>query len=69
MEMTLGILLGLGIFVVLPSLIGIMIVGPFLISNRRARFKQGIRALVCSVNADCPPGFVCIDGHCVPQKT
>lgn len=23
----------------------------------------------CSVDTDCPTGFVCIDGRCVPQKT
>jgi len=24
--------------------------------------------LVCSTNADCPPGLVCVNGRCVPVK-
>ncbi|HEY82372.1 MAG TPA: hypothetical protein G4O01_03670 [Dehalococcoidia bacterium] len=23
---------------------------------------------VCSVDADCPPGFVCVNGRCVPER-
>ncbi len=29
---------------------------------------QGLN-LTCSVNADCPRGFVCVNGYCVPTKT
>ena len=68
MELTLGILQGLGIFAALPFLIGIIIAVPFLLWNRRASVKQDIITLVCSINADCPPGFLCLNGHCVPQK-
>lgn len=31
-------------------------------------FEKALSNLTCSVNADCPPGYVCIGGHCVPQK-
>ena len=24
--------------------------------------------LMCSIDADCPPGYICVNGHCVPQK-
>jgi Cys-rich repeat protein len=67
MELTLGILQGLGIFAALPFLIGIIVVGPFLLRDSRASAKQDITTLVCSINADCPTGFVCIDGYCMPQ--
>lgn len=23
---------------------------------------------VCSVDNDCPPGFICVGGHCVPAR-
>jgi Cys-rich repeat protein len=32
------------------------------IKDRRARLIQ----MVCSIDADCPAGFVCRDGRCVP---
>jgi len=22
----------------------------------------------CSIDADCPPGFVCVNGRCVPEQ-
>ncbi|MBI4304578.1 MAG: hypothetical protein HY665_09625 [Chloroflexi bacterium] len=25
--------------------------------------------LACSIDSDCPPGFVCMRGRCVPAKT
>ena len=68
MKLMLGILQGLGIFVALPTLIGIIVGRSFLLWYRRASAKQGIAKLVCSIDADCLPGFVCLDGHCVPQK-
>lgn len=24
--------------------------------------------LACSVNADCPPGYMCLDGRCIPEQ-
>jgi hypothetical protein len=24
--------------------------------------------LTCSIDADCPPGYVCLEGCCTPQK-
>jgi hypothetical protein len=32
------------------------------LKDRRARLVK----MVCSIDADCPEGFVCRDGHCVP---
>ena len=31
--------------------------------------KQALANMMCSINADCPPGFVCLDGHCIPART
>ena len=36
--------------------------------QRTARAETQPLNLACSVDADCPPGFVCADGHCVPEK-
>lgn len=30
--------------------------------------KQALPNLACSIDADCPPGFVCLNGQCVPLK-
>jgi len=68
MELTLGILLGLGIFAALPSLIGIIVANAFILWDHRASAKQGMAKLVCSIDTDCPSGFVCLDGHCVPRR-
>ena len=31
--------------------------------------KQALPDLVCSIDADCPPGYVCVNDRCVPQET
>ena len=51
MELMLGILQGLSIFVVLPALIGIIVAGSFLLWDGRASVKQGVAKLACSVDA------------------
>ena len=33
----------------------------------RAR-KKASADMVCSIDKDCPPGFVCMGGHCVPSR-
>ena len=68
MELMLGILQGLGIFVALPALIGIIVADSFLLWDSRASAKQGIAKLACSVDTDCPLDFICLDGHCVPRR-
>ncbi len=27
--------------------------------------QKGMSALACSIDNDCPPGFICMDGTCV----
>ena len=31
--------------------------------------KRVLRTLVCSVDTDCPPGYVCVNGSCMPEGT
>jgi hypothetical protein len=30
-------------------------------------FKRVLRNMTCSVNDDCPDGYVCVGGRCVPD--
>ena len=30
--------------------------------------KQALPNLACALDVDCPPGFVCLSGYCVPEK-
>ncbi len=30
--------------------------------------KRALPDLVCSIDADCPSGYVCFNGRCVPAK-
>ena len=68
MELMLATLQFLAIIIVLPALIGMVIVGFFLLANRRARAKRSVVQLVCRLNTDCPPGYVCSNGVCVPAN-
>lgn len=33
---------------------------------KMAKMKKVPSELVCSTDADCPPGYVCVNGKCVP---
>ncbi len=68
MEQIVGIFQAIGIFIALPALIGFIIVRSFLLWDRRARPKYGVSKLACTINTDCPTGFVCMNGHCVPAE-
>jgi hypothetical protein len=37
----------------------------FQVTRNRARQAS----LTCSTDTDCPPGYVCVGGTCVPQAT
>ena len=69
MEVTLGILQVLGITIVLPTLVGFGIVGFFIMSDRRARWRRHVAQLMCRIDADCPPGYFCSNGVCVPTHS
>lgn len=69
----LAILEVLGFFVVLPIIIGLIIISLVMIVERSrrkmpGRIKETIDNLVCSIDTDCPTGYVCSNGKCVPQS-
>ena len=64
METFLAILLVLAIHVGIPTIIGFAIVGG-VVQAERAKLQT--RELVCATDADCPPGYVCIGGSCLPR--
>lgn len=45
-------------------------IGVVLFQRRREvnLLEQALPNLACSVNSDCPPGFVCLNGCCVAEK-
>ena len=45
-------------------------IGVVLFQRRREvnLLEQALPNLACSVNSDCPPGFVCLNGRCVLEK-
>lgn len=68
----LAILQGLGIFLVIPIIIAIIIISLVLILGKIRRemigpIKESIETLVCSIDADCPEGYLCIGGKCIAQ--
>lgn len=71
--MYLGIAIGLGLAslaVLIPAaLIWYVNVGGMyqMVKAARKRSKQAPN-IVCALDADCPPGYACINGRCVPAK-
>lgn len=73
MECTLGILQCLGFYVILPVLVGLIIIASsFLFQRLKTKMAGNINVsidnLVCSIDADCPTGYICLNGQCVPQN-
>ncbi len=62
-----GIALLLGCF--MPVLIWVGAGAALYQSRKEANLlKQALPDSVCRINADCPSGFVCTAGHCVPAR-
>ena len=38
-----------------------------LVRKRAQDLSRGEDRFTCSIDTDCPPGFVCMGGQCVPQ--
>ncbi len=64
MGVLVSFLLVVGVAVVVPGLIGYGIVGSFRLAERR-RLAKG--RLTCRLDINCPPGYVCRDGFCMPS--
>jgi hypothetical protein len=67
MGLAIGIVEILGIFVVFPVAIGLIILASFMLRDRRVR-QRSVSELACSLDIDCPPGFVCVGGRCVSAE-
>ena len=71
--MYLGIAIGLGIAalaVLIPAaFVWYLNVGGIyqMVKSVRQRGKE-TPTIVCALDADCPPGYACVNGHCVPAK-
>lgn len=68
MELILAILVVLAIHVGVPTVIGFVIVGILAWCERSVAHQKRRRQLVCTVNADCPLGYICVNGCCVPAR-
>jgi hypothetical protein len=36
---------------------------------RRTNKRAEALSITCSIDADCPSGYVCVNGHCVPSRS
>ncbi|MFC2066652.1 Dickkopf N-terminal cysteine-rich domain-containing protein [Chloroflexota bacterium] len=41
----------------------------YLLGARKADKRERTSSSLCSIDADCPPGYDCINGHCVPSQS
>jgi hypothetical protein len=69
-----------GFLVVLLSPLMVVLVWPLLVWSgagvglyqwrKDARLRKSAPAgAACALDTDCPPGYVCVSGHCVPAQS
>jgi hypothetical protein len=74
MEAGVIIALIIGIFIILfpVALIWYLNIGGILISIRNRgvarQFKEVPSYQTCSIDNDCPPGYKCLGGRCIPME-
>ena len=68
MEWSMILALSITVLIVLfpVALVWYICIGGICVALRGKRIA--VLDLTCSVDADCPPGYLCENGHCVPQK-
>jgi hypothetical protein len=45
--------------------------GLYVVIKRRRKerlLEKAIPDVTCALDIDCPPGFICLEGRCIPQK-
>ena len=52
--------------VVFPLLI--LVAAGIALHENEWRLRRRIVDLVCSIDSDCPPGYVCVSGRCIPAN-
>lgn len=53
-----------------PVLIWVGAGSAFYQYRKQAKLLKGaLPRFTCAVDADCPPGFICINGHCMSEET
>ncbi len=66
-----SIFLTMGILIVLFPLafVSYLNVGGFREMRKQASNRvKAASPSVCAIDADCPPGYVCLNGSCIPQN-
>lgn len=33
----------------------------------KSAFKKALHSMACSIDTDCPPGYICLNGCCIPE--
>ncbi|MDD4859306.1 MAG: hypothetical protein PHR56_03775 [Dehalococcoidales bacterium] len=56
-------ILALIIGLMAPVLIWVGVANALMEARKRAKLSK----TSCAIDSDCPPGFVCYDGRCMPQ--
>ena len=54
------------VFLLPVAFVWFMCIGGIYHDIRRRRVASS--NLVCSIDADCPPGYTCVNGRCLPQR-
>ena len=66
-------LIGVGIFLGIPIIVALVIISLVMIGEQLKHKETGTSTsgsdkLVCSLDTDCPTGYVCMYGKCIPRS-
>lgn len=60
--------LALGLVALMPVMIWVAAGAAGISGLRRLRRARPAIVLTCTVDAECPPGYYCVNGVCVPEE-